>query len=176
MKLENSAAVLGKLALDQGKVCTTAESCTAGLVSAAITDIAGSSVWFDRGFVTYSDQAKTEMLGVEPQTLSDNGAVSEEVAREMVRGAIKNSGAQLSVAITGIAGPEGGSLNKPVGTVCFAWAFDDQELLTNSQQKVWSETRYFNGNRQQIRKLAVDRALVGLIALLNGTIEKFVRR
>lgn len=132
-------------------VITTAESCTGGGVSAAITDIPGSSAWFDRAFITYSNEAKIEMLGVSPETINSHGAVSEMTVIEMVKGALKYSNANLGVSISGVAGPDGGSAEKPVGTVCFAWA-DDKGWL-----KV--ETHYFSGKRAEVRQQAVSLAL-----------------
>lgn len=134
---------------------TTAESCTGGMVAAALTDIAGSSDVFDRGFVTYSNAAKVEMLGVSPTTLDSHGAVSEEVAREMARGALAHADASLAVAITGIAGP-GGSGVKPEGRVCFALAQDGHAP--------WSETVEFGAlGRAAVRKAARDHALALLM-------------
>ncbi|MEZ8106341.1 MULTISPECIES: CinA family protein [Vibrio] len=143
---------VGKLLLAHHQVMTTAESCTGGGVATAITDIAGSSSWFDRAFVTYSNEAKMEMLGVLPDTLDAYGAVSEPVVIEMVTGALLNSNATIGVSISGIAGPGGGTEGKPVGTVCFAWADKDQ------WQNV--ETCHFIGDRDQVRKLAIEHALI----------------
>ncbi|MEF1288420.1 nicotinamide-nucleotide amidase [Vibrio sp. M260118] len=142
---------LGELLNRHKLVMTTAESCTGGGVSAAITDIAGSSAWFDRAFITYSNEAKMEMLGVSAATLEQFGAVSEQTVIEMVEGAINNSNANIGVSISGIAGPGGGSELKPVGTVCFAWA----DSL--GWQKV--ETICFAGGRGQVRQQAVEHAL-----------------
>lgn len=142
---------LGELLNKHNLVITTAESCTGGGISAAITDIAGSSAWFDRAFITYSNEAKMEMLGVLATTLEQFGAVSENVVLEMVRGALNNSRANIGVAISGIAGPSGGTDLKPVGTVCFAWA--DQL----GWQKV--ETQCFAGDRSQVRQQAIEHAL-----------------
>ena len=122
-----------------------AESCTGGMVAAAVTEIAGSSAWFDCGFVTYSNQAKIEMLGVCAETLEKFGAVSEQTASEMALGALKHSHAQIAGSITGIAGPDGGSADKPVGTVCFGFAQDNQSTTCTQQ---------FTGNRAQIRQQA----------------------
>ncbi|GAL30155.1 C-terminal domain of CinA paralog YdeJ [Vibrio variabilis] len=116
------SANLGQLLQQRDQVLVTAESCTGGGVATAITDIAGSSAWFDRAFVTYSNDAKMEMIGVKSETLGQHGAVSEPVVIEMAQGALSHSNGTLSVAISGIAGPGGGSDEKPVGTVCFAWA------------------------------------------------------
>jgi nicotinamide-nucleotide amidase len=132
----------------------TAESCTGGMISAACTDLAGSSDWFERGFVTYSNEAKNEMLGVEASLIGAQGAVSEVVARAMAFGAVRNSKAQVSVAVTGIAGPAGGSPQKPVGTVWFAFMVDG--LLS-------SEMRRFDGDRAEVRRATVQYALDGLI-------------
>ena len=126
----------------------------------AITAVAGSSQWFERGFVTYSNEAKHEMLGVAQATLDAQGAVSEASAREMAQGAVAHSRAQIAVAVTGIAGPGGGSAAKPVGTVCFAWAGPDTRLR--------SETRLFQGSREQVRRQTVIAALQGIIEALEG--------
>ena len=135
----------------------TAESCTGGWAAQAVTAIAGSSEWFERGFVTYSNAAKRELLGVAKKTLDRYGAVSEPVAREMARGALRRSHATVALAITGVAGPGGGTPGKPVGTVCFAWAY---------RGKVRSERRRFTGGRQAVRRKSVLHALKGAIALL----------
>jgi len=134
-----------------------AESCTGGLVAGAITDIAGSSAWFERGFVTYSNAAKTEMLGVRAETLAAHGAVSEPTAREMVAGALERSSAHLAVAVTGIAGPSGGTLQKPVGLVCLAWG--------RRGGVVRSVTERFSGDRAAVREASVVTALEGLIRI-----------
>ena len=139
-------------------VAVTAESCTGGGVSTAITDIAGSSAWFDRAFVTYSNEAKQEMLGVSGETLAEYGAVSEAVVAEMAIGALSRSRGDIAVAISGIAGPGGGSEEKPVGTVCFGWADHTGKLKV--------ETCIFDGDRQEVRQQAVEKALSGLIALM----------
>jgi nicotinamide-nucleotide amidase len=120
--IEALARRLGQSLRQKGALCATAESCTGGLVAGAITDIAGSSAWFDRGFVTYTNEAKHDLLGVPEAVLREHGAVSEATARAMAEGAVARSLAHLAVAVTGIAGPGGGSDQKPVGTVCFAWA------------------------------------------------------
>ena len=133
----------------------TAESCTGGMIAAACTDLAGSSDWFERGFVTYSNEAKNEMLGVDASLIEAHGAVSEVVARAMAFGAVRHSNAQVSVAVTGIAGPAGGSAQKPVGTVWFAFMVDG--LLS-------SEMLRFDGDRAQVRRATVLHALDGLIA------------
>ena len=151
------ATRLGVLLEARGWRVSTAESCTGGLVAGAITDIAGSSGWFERGFVTYSNAAKTEMLGVRLETLAVRGAVSEETAREMAAGALAQSSADVAVAVTGIAGPSGGSPQKPVGLVCFAW-----EPRRGAARSL---TRQFPGDRAAVREAAVVTALDGLIAI-----------
>ena len=137
-----------------------AESCTGGWVSEVVTATAGSSEWFERGFVTYSNTAKQEMLGVSTETLATWGAVSEETARAMALGALANSAAQVALAITGVAGPGGGSPGKPVGTVCFAWCRESRLII--------SETQHFAGERETIRRQAVMHSLNGLLALLKA--------
>lgn len=144
--------------------CAVAESCTGGTLAATLTDCPGSSAWFDRGFVTYSNQAKQDLLGVSLKTLQTYGAVSEETVFEMVEGALKNSTAQLAVAISGIAGPDGGSIQKPVGTVWIAWA-----VSTPSQVKTQAQVFLFQGNRSTVRQQAVYEALVGMLHLLKTT-------
>ena len=128
------------------------------MISAACTDLSGSSNWFERGFVTYSDAAKTELLGVDAALIARHGAVSEEVARAMAQAAIARSKAQVAVAVTGVAGPTGGSKAKPVGTVWFGWA---------TPEGVVSEMRRFDGDRRQVREATVQHALQRLVALLN---------
>ena len=138
----------------------TAESCTGGWVSEVLTAIAGSSAWFERGFVTYSNAAKEEMLGVLRATLEQHGAVSEAVAREMALGALAHSHASVALAVTGIAGPSGGSAEKPVGTVCFAWAAAGRSAR--------ADTRHFSGDREAVRRHSVERALQGVLELLDA--------
>ncbi len=139
----------------------TAESCTAGGVAFAVTQVAGSSAWFDRGFVTYSNAAKRELLGVSVRDLRRHGAVSEPVARAMARGALAGSDAQIAVAITGIAGPGGGSPAKPVGLVCFSWA-----LRRAGDLRLRTESRRLPGDRAAVRAQAIVAALEGLLATL----------
>lgn len=149
--------LIGELAArlqERGWWLTCAESCTGGGIAAALTDVAGSSAWFDRGFVTYSNQAKVEMLGVETRTLERYGAVSRETVCEMAQGALEFSRAQLSVAVSGIAGPGGGTPGRPVGTVWLAWA---------SENGVETRREVFGGDRQAVRKATVDCALAGLL-------------
>ena len=138
----------------------TAESCTGGWVSQFITAVTGSSSWFDRGFVTYSNESKHEMLGVSLQTLRQHGAVSEQVVTEMAQGAIRNSRGQVSLAISGIAGPGGGSLDKPVGTVWIAWDYKGRAVV--------AEKFHFLGDRKAVRLQAVRQALLGLLSLLGS--------
>jgi nicotinamide-nucleotide amidase len=153
------AESLGKKLREKGALLVTAESCTGGWAAEAVTAVAGSSEWFERGFVTYSNAAKEEMLGVKRQTLERHGAVSEETAREMALGALARSRGSLALAITGIAGPGGGSPAKPVGTVCFAWARGGA---------VRSETRHFGGDREAVRRQSVEHALAGALAQLDS--------
>jgi len=143
--------------LDKGWMLATAESCTGGMIAAACTDLSGSSNWFERGFVTYSNEAKTEMLGVDPTLIEANGAVSEVVARAMAFGAVRHSRAKVSVAVTGVAGPTGGSSEKPVGTVWFGFMVDG--VLT-------SETKRFDGDRAAVRAATVQYALDRLLQFL----------
>ena len=152
-----AVARLADLLLERGWKLATAESCTGGMIAAACTDLAGSSNWFERGFVSYSNEAKSELLGVDPALIAAQGAVSEAVARAMAFGAIRHSHAQVSVAVTGVAGPAGGSKEKPVGTVWFGFQVDG--LLT-------SETRRFPGDRAAVREATVLHALDRLLQLL----------
>lgn len=135
----------------------TAESCTGGLIAAALTTLAGSSVWFERGWVTYSNAAKTEALGVDASLIAEHGAVSEAVAAAMASGARTLAGTDYALAVTGIAGPDGGSPDKPVGTVCFGWA---------TPAHTHTDTQHFSGDRASVREQSVAHALAGLIALL----------
>jgi nicotinamide-nucleotide amidase len=128
----------------------TAESCTGGMIAAACTDLAGSSAWFERGFVTYSNEAKTDMLGVDANLIAQHGAVSEVVVRAMAQGALAHSHAQVALAVTGVAGPSGGSADKPVGTVWFAWI---------TPTGITSEVQHFPGDRAAVRAATVRHAL-----------------
>ncbi len=152
------AKTLGQVLVQRNLKCVVAESCTGGSLAAAITDIPGCSAWFDRGFVTYSNKAKEEMLGVSSQVIALEGAVSEATVRAMAIGAIQNSEAQVSIAITGIAGPGGGGPEKPVGTVWIASALD--------LKSVTAQCYVFKGDRAAIRQQAVQFALDGLLALI----------
>ena len=151
---QNLAQNLYLSCLDKNLIITTAESCTGGLASAFITDIAGSSAIFERAFITYSNTAKTDMLNVRESVLKKYGAVSIEVAMAMLNGALKSADADVGIAITGIAGPGGGSQEKPVGTVCFAWGSSEQNQ---------TNTQIFSGNRAQIRLAAVNYAFNQLL-------------
>lgn len=158
------ASVLGALLREQGLAMATAESCTGGLVAAALTDVPGSSQWFMQGLVTYSNQAKVRLLGVLPQTLERFGAVSQETALEMAQGALHGCDeAQVAVSTTGIAGPGGATPGKPVGTVCFGFAWRTPEGIVAE-----SVTRWFAGNRQQVREQSVAFALSGLAGFVRG--------
>ena len=143
--------------LARGWMLATAESCTGGLIAGACTDLAGSSNWLERGFVSYSNAAKTELLGVDAALIARHGAVSEPVARAMAQGALQHSKAQCALAVTGIAGPGGGSADKPVGTVWFAWA---------TPQGVRSEMQRFDGDRAQVRSATVQHSLAVLLSLV----------
>jgi nicotinamide-nucleotide amidase len=148
---------LAQALVARGWMLATAESCTGGLIAAACTDLSGSSTWFERGFVTYSNEAKSELLGVDAALIAQHGAVSEVVARAMAFGAVRHSRARVSVAVTGVAGPTGGSRDKPVGTVWFGFQVDG--ILS-------SETRRFPGDRAAVRAATVQHALARLLALL----------
>ena len=152
------AAQLGAALQSHGMMLATAESCTGGGVASAVTEIAGSSAWFDRGFITYSNQAKVDVLGVSPDTLARFGAVSEATVREMVDGALRHSQAQLALAVSGIAGPGGGTAEKPVGMVWFAWGIKDGASAARVHQLA--------GTRTEIRTQAVRIALQGVLELL----------
>lgn len=158
-ELLQMAATLGQKLHEKGWMLTTAESCTGGWLAQLVTAIPGSSAWFDRGFITYSNQAKQDMLGVNASTLEAHGAVSEETAQEMAAGALANSHAQISASISGIAGPGGGTRQKPVGMVCNGWTTSDGMTL--------SSTCRLSGDREEIRSRAVAAALRGLIELLS---------
>ncbi|WP_432740690.1 CinA family protein [Methylobacter sp. G7] len=148
------AEQLGRLLKASGKTIATAESCTGGWIAQTITDVPGSSAWFDRGFVTYSNAAKVQMLGISVQLLEDYGAVSAEAATEMAAGVLTHSNADIAVAVTGIAGPDGGTQEKPVGTVFIAWAHKNGAAKVVKKQ--------FSGNRRQIRAQTVKSAIEGM--------------
>jgi nicotinamide-nucleotide amidase len=157
-ELEHLATQLGQSLLRHGWRLAVAESCTGGWAAQALTAVAGSSQWFERGFVTYSNDAKQDLLEVSGRTLVQFGAVSTETAREMAEGVLKHSRAQVAFAITGIAGPTGGSPDKPVGTVCFAWARPGEMTVTARE--------HFPGDRRQVRAQSVRHALRQMLALM----------
>lgn len=158
-QLIDLAAQLGEMAQQQQRKLVLAESCTGGLVSQLLTSVSGSSAWFDCGFITYSNPSKISLLNVLPATLESHGAVSEEVVSEMALGALANSQADIAASISGIAGPTGGTADKPVGTVCFAWARKSGPLITVTQQ--------FEGDRQEVRKQAAMYSILGLLEQLS---------
>ena len=155
--LEADLIQISTTLLARGWMLATAESCTGGMIAAACTDLAGSSQWFERGFVTYSNEAKAEMLAVPPGLIEEHGAVSEPVARAMADGALAHSRAQVSLAVTGVAGPTGGTKAKPVGTVWFAWCVGGE---------THSEMQHFAGDRAAVRVATVRYALKRLLSLL----------
>ena len=157
------ATQVGGLLKSHGLMLVTAESCTGGGVAQAITEVAGSSAWFERGFVTYSNLSKQQMLGVSEATLIKYGAVSEAVVREMVAGALASSAVQVALAVSGIAGPDGGTPDKPVGTVWFAWGVKNAS--------VYAQRHQIAGSRAEVRAHAVRIALQGVIDLLNQRTE-----
>lgn len=156
--IDTLAREVGDVLRQRGWLAATAESCTGGLVAGAITGIAGSSAWFERGFVTYSNEAKQEVLGVPGAVLAAHGAVSEPTARAMAEGALAHSRADVAVAITGIAGPGGAAPGKPVGTVCFGWAVRGAGIRV--------ATFHFAGDRAAVREASVEAALRGLLAVV----------
>ena len=156
--MNTALPLLAQQLLARHWMMATAESCTGGLIAAACTDLAGSSAWFERGLVTYSNEAKTELLGVPAELIAQHGAVCEAVARAMAAGALARSQAQVAVAVTGVAGPGGGSASKPVGTVWLAWA---------TPQGLWSERQVFAGDRAAVRQATVDHALEQLVQHLS---------
>lgn len=160
--LARLAELAGRLLRAKGEQLVTAESCTGGGVAYAVTAVSGSSEWFERGLVTYSNEAKVELLGVPAETIATHGAVSEETARAMALGALAASRGTISVAITGVAGPTGGTRAKPVGTVCLAWARSGEAMPR-------FETRHFAGDRESVRRQSVVRALEGIVALLDDS-------
>lgn len=155
--IEQLATALVSELTNTGNTIATAESCTGGWIAKTITDIAGSSAVFGYGVVSYSDRAKTDLLGVSKDTIAEHGAVSEAVVQQMATGILAKSGAHLSVAVSGIAGPEGGSDEKPVGTVWFAWA-----LRHNGDVIVATDCQRFDGERDDVRRLSVVHAIQGI--------------
>ncbi len=164
MKSTQSTQTLASMLIAKDWKIALAESCTGGLVCATLTELSGSSEWFERGYITYSNEAKTECLGVPPELIESHGAVSEPVAQAMAEGAKQASGANVAISITGIAGPSGGSAEKPVGTVCFGWAIG----ISSSENRILSKTMHFDGDRSAVREQAKDYALTQLIALLRN--------
>jgi nicotinamide-nucleotide amidase len=158
--LYSLAAQVGAELKRRGLMLATAESCTGGWIAEAVTMVPGSSEWFERGFVTYTYVSKREMLGVLEMTLERHGAVSEEVVLEMVRGVLARSHAQVAVAVSGVAGPGGGTPEKPVGTVCLAWG--------TAGAPPRAETLHFAGDREAVRRRSVEHALKGVLAVLAG--------
>ena len=158
--LDRLSAEAGVALQARRMMLVTAESCTGGGIGEAITRTAGSSAWFERGFITYINQSKQEMLGVRAETLKTFGAVSEQTAREMALGALSASHAHIAVSVTGVAGPGGEAPGKPVGMVCFCWASREGSLKT--------ETCYFSGGRAEVRRQAITHALQGVIQLSAG--------
>ena len=156
--LETLAEQVGAALLSRGLMLASAESCTGGWVGAAVTAIAGSSQWYDRGFITYTNKSKQEMLGVSAATLTESGAVSEPTVREMAAGALKYSHAHVALAISGIAGPSGATPGKPVGTVCIAWVMRSGAGC--------AQTFHFEGDRSAVRQLAVVAALRGVLEII----------
>ena len=148
---------LAQALLAQKKRMTCAESCTGGGLSYVLTSVAGCSTWFDMGFVTYSNESKQELLGLKADIIDENGVVSEPVVQDMLKGALKRSKADYGVAISGIAGPDGGMPNKPVGTVCIAWGQVDEAL---------SQTCLFSGDREQVRQSAICQALGNILVFV----------
>lgn len=167
-ELHSLAMQLGDALCARGIFLVSAESCTGGWVSKAVTDIPGSSAWFDCGFVVYNRDAKHAMLGVSMDLIDEHGEVSEPVVRSLAEGALARSRAALSIAISGIAGPTGGSPEKPVGSVCFAWGIADMVAGMVRNIKVLSETQHFDGDRESVRRQAVAHALQGALQQLRG--------
>lgn len=155
--MHNACAMAASSLIKNGWLLATAESCTGGLMAATCTDIAGSSNWFERGFVTYSNEAKTELLGVPQGLIALHGAVSEPVVRAMAAGALAHSPVQVAIAVTGVAGPGGGSTDKPVGTVWFGFALPSG---------IVSEVKHFEGNRAAVRQATVQHALARVAELV----------
>jgi len=160
VKFEILVSQVGQALKERDAMVVTAESCTGGMIAEALTSIGGSTAWFDRAYITYSYESKREMLGVKELTLQKNGAVSQQCVEEMALGALQQSHAKVSVACSGIAGPGGGSADKPVGTVWLAWA-------VQGQQEVTSQLCHFEGDRQTVREKTTEVALMGIMKLLN---------
>ena len=157
--MDKLSVKVGEALKSHGMMLVTAESCTGGGVAQAITEVPGSSAWFERGFVTYSNLSKQQLLGVRESTLEQHGAVSELTVREMVAGALRYSAAQVALSVSGIAGPDGGTMEKPVGTVWFAWGLKDGETRAQRYQ--------LSGDRAEVRSQAARIALEGVVKILN---------
>jgi nicotinamide-nucleotide amidase len=166
--IETSLNNLADFCIKNSQMIATAESCTGGMVAKLITDRAGSSQWFERGFVTYSNLSKEQMLGVDEQLISDCGAVSESVAEAMAKGVLEHSQAHYALSITGIAGPGGATKTKPVGTVCFAWAYYDLVAadLVDKKIKCITTTQFFSGDRKAVRKQSAHFSLHKLYEII----------
>lgn len=160
----NLVQSIAQLLLARNWKLALAESCTGGLVCAKLTELSGSSAWFERGYITYSNEAKTQCLGVPAELIQTYGAVSEPVAIAMAQGAARNAGTNVAVSITGIAGPSGGTTEKPVGTVCFGWSIKNQ----NAENLTVCQTKFFLGDRSAIREQATEHALTELQRLLSN--------
>ena len=160
-ELEDLARRVGEGLAARGLILTSAESCTGGWVAKVITDIPGSSAWFDRGFVTYTNEAKHQMLGVSWRTLEEQGAVSEATVCEMSQGALAHSGADIALSISGVAGPAGGTAQKPVGTVCFAWS--------TSAGGTQAQREHFKGDREAVRRQSVVFSLEKVLEVIRAT-------
>ena len=159
MSFHSLVSQVGQALVESDAMVVTAESCTAGMIAEALTEVAGSTAWFDRAYITYSYESKREMLGVKETTVQKKGAVSEECVTEMALGALQQSHAKVSIACSGIAGPGGGTPDKPVGTVWLAWAVQGQE-------DVISEQFHFEGDRHSVREQTTEAALKGVLKLL----------
>ena len=177
MNTAHDVSALAANLMRRGWMLSTAESCTGGMIAAACTDLAGSSQWFERGFVSYSNEAKQELLGVAKTLIEKHGAVSEEVAQAMVLGALNASQAQVAMAVTGIAGPTGGSPAKPVGTVCFAWGLPTDGGPAVGAETAWVkvQTCHFEGDRAAVRQATLRHALHGLLLLLDQRASEHVK-
>ena len=161
MNFESLVAQVGQVLVKHQSMVVTAESCTGGMIAEALTSIGGSTAWFDRAYITYSYESKKEMLGVSEMTIQKKGAVSQQCVEEMALGALQQSHAKVSVSCSGIAGPTGASLDKPIGTVWLAWAIQGQDAVI-------SERFLFSGDRQAVREKTTEAALKGILKLLGN--------
>jgi len=165
--LFNNAELIGQQLLKKNEVIAVAESCTGGWIAKCFTDVAGSSNWFDRGFVVYNAQAKQQMLGISPEIIKQNGEVSEPTVLALAQAVLANSRASISVAISGIAGPGGGSTDKPVGLIWFAWAHAEQKMGVVSKVQSHARKMIFSGDRESVRRESVLYAMQGILELLS---------